>query len=51
MELWVFVQYNVGEVRVSNFGVLSENRELVGEMLQSCIREHGTNFRTKGVWM
>lgn len=51
MEQWIFIQYNVGDVCVSNFGVLSENRELLVEMLQSCIREHGTNFRTVCRWL
>ena len=51
MEQWIFIQYNVGDVCVSNFGVLSENRELLVEMLHSCIREHGTNFRTVCRWL
>lgn len=51
MELWIFIQYNVNNATVSNSGVLSENSEIVGEMLQSCIREHGTNFRTVCRWL
>jgi len=50
MEQWIFCQYNVGDVTVSNFGVMSENKTLLSDMLQSCIREHGTNFRTICRW-
>lgn len=46
MEQWIFCQYKVGNVTVSNFGVMSENRTLLSDMLKSCIREHGTNFKT-----
>lgn len=51
MEQWIFCRYNVGDVTVSESGVITENKSLLSDMLQSCIREHGTNFRTICRWL
>lgn len=48
MELWLFVSFHVGMTEWIDFGIASESRNMVAEMLQLCVNNNGTNFVVRG---